>query len=79
MFALGAHAFPLPLRAQGMGLMGAAGRLGAGQRLGRFVAGGRTEGFFAVLGGLMIVNMLSFLTVRGHIPRLARGRTEDLR
>jgi hypothetical protein len=32
------------------------------------VAGGGRSGFFAVLGGLMIVNMLSFLTVRGHIP-----------
>lgn len=79
MFALGAHAFPLPLRARGMGLMGAAGRIGAlvSALAGSWLVAGR-GGFFAVLGGLMIVNMLSFLTVRGHIPRLARGRTEDL-
>lgn len=80
MFALGAHAFPLPLRARGMGLMGAAGRIGAlvSALAGSWLVAGR-GGFFAVLGGLMIVNMLSFLTVRGHIPRLTRGRAEDLR
>jgi AAHS family 4-hydroxybenzoate transporter-like MFS transporter len=52
-----------------MGLMGAAGRLGAlvSALAGSWLVAGRS-GFFAVLGGLMIVNMLSFLTVRGHIP-----------
>jgi AAHS family 4-hydroxybenzoate transporter-like MFS transporter len=77
MFALGAHAFPLPLRARGMGVMGAAGRIGAlvSALAGSWLVGGRS-GFFGVLAALMIVNMLSFLAVRGHIPRL--GRTKDL-
>ncbi|NOW48750.1 AAHS family 4-hydroxybenzoate transporter-like MFS transporter [Novosphingobium sp. SG751A] len=79
MFALGAHAFPLPLRARGMGLMGAAGRIGA---LASAFAGSWLvvgwAGFFATLGALMVVNMASFLAVRGHIPPLGRGRTEDL-
>lgn len=79
MFALGAHAFPLPLRARGMGLMGAAGRIGA---LASAFAGSWLvvgwSGFFATLGALMVVNMASFLAVRGHIPPLGRGRTEDL-
>lgn len=79
MFALGAHAFPLPLRARGMGLMGAAGRIGAlaSAFAGSWLVVGRT-GFFATLGALMVVNMASFLAVRGHIPPLGRGRTEDL-
>lgn len=80
MFALGAHAFPLPLRGRGLGMMGAAGRIGAlvSALAGSWLVVGRA-GFFGVLGGLMIVNMLSFLAVRGHIPRLSRGRTEDFR
>jgi AAHS family 4-hydroxybenzoate transporter-like MFS transporter len=79
MFALGAHAFPAAARA-GHGADGGGGADRCpGQRSGRVVAGGGTRGIFAVLGGLMIVNMLSFLTVRGHIPRLTRGRAEDLR
>lgn len=79
MFALGAHAFPLPLRARGMGLMGAAGRIGAlaSAFAGSWLVVGWT-GFFATLGALMVVNMASFLAVRGHIPPLGRGRTEDL-
>ena len=78
MFALGAHAFPLALRARGMGLMGAAGRIGA---LASALAGSWLvvgwAGFFAVLGALMLMNMASFLAVRGHIPPLSRGGTED--
>ncbi|WP_245653839.1 MFS transporter [Novosphingobium rosa] len=79
MFALGAHAFPLPLRARGMGVMGAAGRIGAlvSALAGSWLVAGR-GGFFAVLGVLLIVNMLSFLAVRGHIPPLGRGRAKDL-
>ncbi|WP_241127487.1 MFS transporter [Novosphingobium terrae] len=79
MFALGAHAFPLPLRARGMGVMGAAGRIGAlvSAVAGSWLVAGR-GGFFAALGGLLIVNLLSFLAVRGHIPPLGRGRAKDL-
>ena len=79
MFALGAHTFPLPLRARGMGLMGTAGRIGAlaSAFAGSWLVVGWT-GFFATLGALMVVNMASFLAVRGHIPPLGRGRTEDL-
>lgn len=79
MFALGAYAFPLALRARGMGLMGAAGRLGAlvSALAGSWLVAG-WMGFFAVLGAVMLANMASFLAVRGHIPPLGRGRTEDL-
>jgi AAHS family 4-hydroxybenzoate transporter-like MFS transporter len=61
-------------------MIGAAGRIGAlvSALAGSWLVVGRA-GFFGVLGGLMIVNMLSFLAVRGHIPRLSRGRTEDFR
>jgi len=78
MCALGTHAFPLPLRARGMGLMGAAGRAGAlvSALAGSWLVAGR-GGFFSVLCVLMLINMTSFLVVRGHIPRLGRGRTED--
>jgi len=78
MFALGTHAFPLPLRAPAMGLMGAAGRAGAlvSALAGSWLVAGR-GGFFSVLCVLMLINMTSFLVVRGHIPRLGRGRTED--
>ena len=71
MFALGAHAFPLALRARGMGVMGAAGRAGAlgSAFAGSWLVAGRA-GYFAVLAVLMIVNLIGFLIVRGHIPRL---------
>jgi AAHS family 4-hydroxybenzoate transporter-like MFS transporter len=61
-----------------MGLMGAAGRIGAlmSALAGSWLVSGRM-GFFSVLGLLMIINMAGFLAVRDHIPRLVRGRTED--
>jgi AAHS family 4-hydroxybenzoate transporter-like MFS transporter len=78
MFALGAHAFPLPLRAG----HGADGRGGAdrcpGQRLGRFVAGGGKEGF-SCAGRSDDRQYAEFSDRARSYPRLARGRTEDLR
>lgn len=76
MFAVGAHAFPTGLRARGLGLMGASGRVGA--LLSALVGAGLTDGgnqrFFGVLAALMLVNAIGFAAIRGHIPRLARSR-----
>jgi AAHS family 4-hydroxybenzoate transporter-like MFS transporter len=60
-----------------MGLMGAAGRIGALVSAWPDHGWCRERRLFGVLGLLMIINMTGFLAVRGHIPRLARGRTED--
>lgn len=70
MFAVGAHAFPTEVRARGMGLMGAAGRLGAilSAILGaRLIAGGNFS-FFGALAILMFVNAMAFVAVRRHVP-----------
>lgn len=71
MFAVGAHAFPDGLRARGLGLMGAAGRLGA---IVSAIAGATLVTgnglFFGALCALMLLNLAGFLTVRRHIPRL---------
>lgn len=74
MFAVGAHAFPTAVRARGLGLMGAAGRAGAivSAVAGATLIGGGNMGFFGVLAGLMLVNALGFIAVRGHVPRLGR-------
>ena len=74
MFAVGAHAFPTGLRARGLGLMGAAGRVGA---IVSAVAGAAlidwgNLGFFGALAALMLVNALGFIAVRGHVPALGR-------
>lgn len=75
MFAVGAHAFPAAVRARGLGLMGAAGRIGAivSAVAGATLIGGGNLGFFGVLGTLMVVNAVGFVAVRGHVPRLARA------
>ena len=72
MFAVGAHAFPTEIRARGMGLMGAAGRVGAilSAFCGAWLVGAGNGGFFGMLAVLMTVNALGFVAVRGHIPRL---------
>jgi AAHS family 4-hydroxybenzoate transporter-like MFS transporter len=74
MFAVGAHAFPTGLRARGLGLMGAAGRVGAivSAMAGAMLIDGGNLGFFGALAALMLVNALGFIAVRGHIPRLTR-------
>lgn len=74
MFAVGAHAFPTAVRARGLGLMGAAGRAGAivSAVAGASLIGGGNLGFFGVLSGLMLVNAIGFIAVRGHVPRLGR-------
>ena len=74
MFAVGAHAFPTALRARGLGLMGAAGRVGAiiSAVAGASLIGGGNVQFFGALAGLMLLNAIGFLAVRGHIPRLQR-------
>jgi len=74
MFAVGAHAFPTAVRARGLGLMGAAGRAGAivSAVAGASLIGGGNLGFFGVLSGLMLVNAIGFISVRGHVPRLGR-------
>ena len=76
MFAVGAHAFPTAVRARGMGLMGAAGRVGAilSALSGALLVGWGNLGFFGVLAILMLVNAIGFAAVRGHVPRLARTR-----
>ncbi|MGE4430343.1 MAG: MFS transporter [Sphingobium sp.] len=76
MFAVGAHAFPTAVRARGLGLMGAAGRAGAivSAVAGATLIAGGNFGFFGVLAGLMLVNMIGFIAVRGHIPRLTQNR-----
>ncbi|OYW85283.1 MAG: hypothetical protein B7Z20_09375 [Sphingobium sp. 32-64-5] len=76
MFAVGAHAFPTAVRARGLGLMGAAGRAGAiiSAVAGATLIAGGNFGFFGVLAALMAVNMIGFMAVRGHIPRLVKNR-----
>lgn len=73
MFAVGAHAFPTEVRARGLGLMGAAGRIGAifSAIAGAWLVGVGNVGFFGVLIVLMLVNAGGFIAVRGHVPRLA--------
>lgn len=70
MFAVGAHAFPTPVRARGMGLMGAAGRVGAilSAVLGAGLIGAGNIGFFGILAVLMFVNAMAFVVVRRHVP-----------
>jgi AAHS family 4-hydroxybenzoate transporter-like MFS transporter len=72
MFAVGAHAFPTALRARGLGLMGAAGRVGAivSALTGAMLIGGGNRGFFGALAALMLVNAVGFIAIRGHVPRL---------
>ncbi|CAN5496663.1 MFS transporter [soil metagenome] len=74
MFAVGAHAFPTAMRARGLGLMGAAGRVGAivSAFTGSWLIGMGSPGFFGVLALLMLVNAIGFLAIRGHVPRIAR-------
>ncbi|WP_235037872.1 MULTISPECIES: MFS transporter [unclassified Novosphingobium] len=76
MFAVGAHAFPTGLRARGLGLMGASGRVGAivSAVAGAVLIDWGNFGFFGALGVLMLVNALGFVAVRGHVPRLANSR-----
>ncbi|WP_245648667.1 MFS transporter [Sphingomonas sanxanigenens] len=72
MFAVGAHAFPTGLRARGLGLMGAAGRIGAivSAVAGAMLIDGGNLGFFGALAALLLVNALGFIALRGHVPRL---------
>ncbi|WCT73782.1 MFS transporter [Sphingomonas naphthae] len=74
MFAVGAHAFPTAVRARGLGLMGASGRIGAvlSALMGALLIGHGNLGFFGTLAVLMFVNAIGFVAVRGHIPRLVR-------
>lgn len=74
MFAVGAHAFPTGLRARGLGLMGAAGRVGAivSAVAGSFLIDWGNLGFFGALAALMLVNALGFIAVRGHVPAIGR-------
>ena len=74
MFAVGAHAFPTAVRARGLGLMGASGRVGAvlSALMGALLIGHGNLGFFGTLAALMFVNAIGFVAVRGHIPRLVR-------
>lgn len=78
MFAVGAHAFPTGLRARGLGLMGAAGRVGAivSAVAGAMLIDGGNFGFFGVLAALLLVNALGFIAVRGHVPRLTPKDTQ---
>jgi AAHS family 4-hydroxybenzoate transporter-like MFS transporter len=70
MFSVGAHAFPTELRARGLGLMGAAGRVGAilSALLGAALIGGGNASFFGSLAILMFVNAMAFVAVRRHVP-----------
>jgi AAHS family 4-hydroxybenzoate transporter-like MFS transporter len=70
MFAVGAHAFPTILRARGLGLMGAAGRIGAimSAFLGAWLITSGNLGFFGMLAILMLVNCIGFVMIRGHVP-----------
>lgn len=74
MFAVGAHAFPTGLRARGLGLLGAAGRVGAivSAVAGSFLIDWGNLGFFGALAALMLVNALGFIAVRGHVPAIGR-------
>ncbi|MGI4877661.1 MAG: MFS transporter [Janthinobacterium lividum] len=71
MFAVGTHVFPTVLRARGLGLMGAAGRIGAivSAFSGAWLIGQGSAGFFGALGALMLLNAAGFAAIRRHIPR----------
>jgi AAHS family 4-hydroxybenzoate transporter-like MFS transporter len=73
MFSVGAHAFPTEVRARGLGLMGAAGRVGAiiSALFGAALLGGGNASFFGILAILMFVNAMAFVAVRGHVPARA--------
>lgn len=75
MFAVGAHAFPTELRGRGLGVMGAAGRVGAivSALAGAILIGAGNDGFFGALAGLMLINALGFMAIRGHVPRIVRS------
>lgn len=75
MFAVGAHAFPTEVRARGLGLMGAAGRLGAilSALAGAWLVGAGNSAFFGALIVLMLINCAGFIAVRQHVPRLSRS------
>jgi AAHS family 4-hydroxybenzoate transporter-like MFS transporter len=85
MFAVGAHAFPTAVRARGLGLMGAAGRVGAiiSAFAGASLIGAGNFGFFGVLAVLMLVNAIGFLAVRNHVPKVTpeqrRVRPSEIR
>lgn len=74
MFAVGAHVFPTALRARGLGLMGAAGRIGAivSSVSGAGMISGGNVRFFGILAVLMLINAVGFILIRRHIPPLAR-------
>lgn len=75
MFAVGAHAFPTEVRARGLGLMGAAGRVGAivSAFAGSALIGMGNGGFFGSLAVLMVLNVAGFIAIRGHVPRLRKA------
>ena len=75
-FAVGAHAFPAVIRSRGMGLVGAAGRVGAiaSALSGAMLIGLGNPGFFGTLATLMLVNAIGLAIVRGHVPPLRRQK-----
>ncbi|WP_343046796.1 MFS transporter [Sphingomonas chungangi] len=74
MFSVGTHAFPTAVRARGMGVMGAAGRVGAllSALIGAALIGAGSLGFFGALCFLMLVNAAGFVAVRNHVPPAPR-------
>jgi AAHS family 4-hydroxybenzoate transporter-like MFS transporter len=76
-FAVGAHAFPAAVRARGMGLVGATGRVGAiaSALLGATLTAYGNKGFFGALALLMLINAISLALVRGHVQPLRQQRT----
>lgn len=76
MFAIAVCAFPAAVRARGMGVIGAAGRIGAilSAFCGAVMTTGGSFGFFAILAVLMVVNAVALASVRGHVPKLADAR-----
>lgn len=80
MFAVGVNAFPTAVRARGLGLMGAAGRLGAifSALAGAWLIGAGNSAFFGALIVLMLINCGGFIAVRQHVPSLS-SRAKALR
>tara|TARA_R110002020_G_scaffold123648_2_gene280389 strand:+ start:774 stop:2219 length:1446 start_codon:yes stop_codon:yes gene_type:complete len=75
MFAVGTNVFPTALRARGMGVMGASGRIGAiiSAFAGSLLIGWNNFGFFGVLAILMLVNCAGFALIKAHVPKAANG------
>lgn len=71
LYALAAHVYPTAMRSTGVGAAVAIGRIGAilSTYAGAWALDtGGSGGFFALMGGAMVIAMMSLLLVQRHVP-----------